>query len=276
MSLQDTFPRTSQVPVQSPLFWVTHKDRYLRQLLIQDIEATTGRDLLVYFTDVDNSDAQIDVGDDQFLIELLKGKKGESVDLLLETAGGYTDATEKVCSLLQQMAPDLRVIVPRKAKSNGTLIALAGSSIVMSTTSELGPIDPSVMGIPAEFVVKDPQAYPAQVVRTAETAARQTQTLASSLLTGGMMKGKTAVEVADTVQKLATRDCYASHGSVIDAIEAKSLGLKVDFYEPSDQLWEKIWLLRTMYAYDCPRNGYAKLFESARISSAVAIKISAP
>ena len=59
----ECFPRGLALPVQTPLFWVTHKDRYLRQLLIRDIESATKRDLLVYFTDVDNSSAQIDVGD---------------------------------------------------------------------------------------------------------------------------------------------------------------------------------------------------------------------
>lgn len=267
------FPRTVKMPVQSPLFWVTHKDRYLRQLLIQDIEGRTNRDLLVYFTDVDNAlDAQIDPGDDQFLMELIKGKQRPGVDLLLETGGGYTDATEKVCSLLRQMAPDLRVIVPRKAKSNGTVVALTGTSIVMSASSELGPIDPSVMGIPAEFIAKDPHAYNAALVRTAETAARQTKTLATSLLASGMMKGTAAEKIDEAVQKLASRDRYASHGSVIDAREAADLGLNIEALDPSDELWEMIWLLRTMYAYDCPRNGYAKLFESGRISSAVAVK----
>ena len=39
----------------------------------------------------------------------------------------------------------LRVIVPDFAKSAGTLIALGADWIVMSDTSELGPIDPQVI-----------------------------------------------------------------------------------------------------------------------------------
>ena len=31
------------------MFWVQQKDRYLRQLLIRDIEDQTGRRLIVYF-----------------------------------------------------------------------------------------------------------------------------------------------------------------------------------------------------------------------------------
>ena len=275
MSLDDTFPRAMALPKQSPLFWVTHKDRYLRQLLISDIESKTKRDLLVYFTDVDNTDAQIDPGDDQFLMELLKGKKYDGIDLLLETAGGMTDATEKICSLLRQMAPDLRVVVPRKAKSNGTVIALTGRSVLMAPSSELGPIDPAVLNIPAEYILKDQDAYNATLYRVAESASQQTKKLAKNLLSTGMLKGKSSEELDAVVQKLASRDCYASHGSVIDVREALDLGLNVEVFQPDDELWGQFWLLRTMCAYDCPRNGHAKLFESATISTSVVVKISA-
>jgi hypothetical protein len=270
-SAKDCFPRGQNLPTQTPLFWVSHKDRYLRQLLIGDIEALSKRELLVYFTDVDNTDAQIDAGDDQVLFELLKARQSGPVDLLIETIGGFTDATEKVCSLLRQAALDLRVIVPRKAKSNGTVIALAGSTIVMSTTSELGPIDPAWNGIPAEFILKQTNANPLQY-QAALHASTQTKNLATNLLKTGMLKGKADDDIKKLVEKLATKSSYASHGSAIDSKEARALGLEVTEVDAADPFWERIWLLRTMYAYDCPRNGYSKLFESSRVSSAVAVK----
>ena len=45
----EKFPRSTDLPSQSPLFWVEQKDRYLRQLLIRDIEDLTKRRLIVYF-----------------------------------------------------------------------------------------------------------------------------------------------------------------------------------------------------------------------------------
>jgi hypothetical protein len=71
------------------------------------------------------------------------------------------------------------------------------------------------------------------------------------------------------VDKLASRTHYHSHGSVIDSQEAIALGLMVNELSSSDALWQKIWLLRAMYAYDCGKNGYAKLFEGELVSSAV-------
>lgn len=40
----------------------------------------------------------------------------------------------------------------------------------------------------------------------------------------------------------------------------------------TDPLWQKIWLLRMMYQYDCGLNSLAKLFEGASISAAVPIQ----
>jgi hypothetical protein len=269
--MSDCFPRTTDTPNQSPLYWVSHKDRYLRQLLIKDIEEVTKRNLVVYFTDCDRTVAQIEQSDDVAFYELLNKIEGKAIDLLLETNGGLTDATEKICGLLRQATDDLRVIVPRRAKSNGTVIALCGSSILMGFQSELGPIDPSIGGVPAEFVINAPPgSFSPLDLQYADAARKQTRKLASTLLSTGMMKEYSIEVVEDTVTKLATKDHYHSHGSSIDADEATRLKLKVEKLPPEDELWKKIWLLRTMYQYDCGIYGYAKLFEGNYVSSAVA------
>ncbi|TRZ62963.1 hypothetical protein DZA28_24740 [Pseudomonas alloputida] len=267
--MPDCFPRSKTLPSQSPLFWVTHKDRYLRQQLISDIQEDTGRDLIVYFTECEQSGAQIDMGDDVLFAELLRGALGRPIDLLVETNGGYTDPTEKICSLLQQAAPDLRVIIPRRAKSNGTVIALTGSTIMMGVESELGPIDPSYNGVPVEFILNAPPgSFNPIEFQLALTTRGQTEKLARELLSRGMMS-HIPEAIDETISKMATRGHYHSHGSVIDMREAALLNLNVTQHAMDDALWQKIWLLRTMYQYDCLQSGYAKLFESQKLSSAV-------
>jgi membrane-bound ClpP family serine protease len=159
----EQFPRSTALPRQSPLFWVAEKDRYVRQLLIRDIQTDTQRTLLVYFAVVTDPRAQIMV--DSYFAEMLRDAKGGPVDLMIETAGGFTDPTEKIASLLRTLAPDLRVIVPCLAKSNGTMLALAGSNVVMGPCSELGPADPFVQIapdkiIPAHFLIGAPNVDP--------------------------------------------------------------------------------------------------------------------
>lgn len=266
------FPRTKDLPSQSPLFWVENKDRYIRQLLIGDIEDITDRNLLIYFSDCDRSQAQIDLTDDIYLSELLGNRTSDKIDLLLETNGGMTDATEKVCSVLKNSKVDLRVIVPRRAKSNGTVIAFCGSTIVMGNDSELGPIDPLITlngtSIPCDFVIKSGIQDPL-LQQFAQSAVKQTRKLAKDLLLQGMKKGTPDPDMDVLLDKLATRDKYHSHGSVIDYSEAQSLGLAITHLAPTDELWRRLWLLRSMYAHDCRRNGYSKLFEGRRISSPV-------
>lgn len=264
------FPRSKELPDQSPLFWVSQKDRYLRQLLISDIEEETGKGLLVYFTDC-ATHAQIDHNDEPHLAELLAQCQTDEFDLLLETNGGFTDSTENVVSTLLNWGKPFRVIVPSRAKSNGTLVALAASKIVMGANSELGPIDPFVQQIPATFIIAASAVSPVDPIlyQLADHAIKQTKKLATNLLTSGMMAGSNPAQIVDVVDKLASRDHFHSHGSVIDHREAQQLGLQIDYLQPESDLWRKIWLLRCMYAYDAKSRGVAKMFESSRVGQSL-------
>lgn len=264
------FPRTTDLPTQSPLFWAAHKDRYLRQLLIRDIEAITNRALIVYFSDDVSLQCQIDSGDDVQLAELLQACGSRPVDLMLETVGGMTDATEKLCSILRANKRDYRVVVPRRAKSNGTVIALSGSEIVMGVESELGPIDPSFNNIPVEFILNSPPGTVNPIeYQVAETFRKQTEKLARDMLKTGMLAGSQDEVIEDLIGKIATRDHYHSHGSVISAEEAIKIGLKVNYLSPDVDLWRKFTLLRAMYQYDCRQQSYLKIFEGAQTSLVV-------
>ena len=85
-------------------FWVEQKDGYLRQLLIRDIEEITGRRLVVYFANRFEQ-AEIDTRDALFMTELLGDIGSDPIDLLIETNGGQTDATEALISTIQNVVP---------------------------------------------------------------------------------------------------------------------------------------------------------------------------
>jgi hypothetical protein len=69
------------------------------------------------------------------------------------------------------------------------------------------------------------------------------------------------------VQRLSTRDAYYSHGSVIDHVEAKQIGLAIEYLEPDDELRERLRLPRCMYERDARREGVVKIFEGVRCST---------
>ena len=267
----ERFPRSTDLPSQSPLFWVEQKDRYLRQLLIRDIEELTGRRFVVYFANRFERGSEIDGRDALYLTELFGDIGSDPVDLLLETNGGQTDATEALVSTIQNLIGDFRVVVANAAKSNGTLIAFAARSIVMGASSELGPIEPAFNGIPCSILTQDEikaQNFPLHMY--GKYALQQSRALAKKLLTEGMMKDRSAEDVDTTVQKLSSRDTYYSHGSVINHTEATSLGLNIEYLPPDDPIWQRIWLLKCMYDHDCRQSRYLKVFEGRARSTAVA------
>ena len=266
----DKFPRGVALPSQSPLFWVSQKDRYLRQLLLRDVQELTKRRLIVYFANR-YENAQIDQRDIALMSELCKDTGGQPADLMLETNGGVTDATEGLVSLIQTVIPDLRVIVVSGAKSNGTLLGLAAKSIVMGATSELGPIEPHINQIPCT-VLSTPEIAAQNFVlhKAGVFALQQTKALAERLLTNGMMKGKPPTEIAETIKKLSSRDHFFSHGSVINHREAAQLGLSIEYIPPEEEVWQKLWLLYCMYDHDCRRDRYLKVFEGPTISTSIA------
>ncbi len=148
---------------------------------------------------------------------------------------------------------------------------MCGKTIVMGVESELGPIDPSINGVPVEFVLNAPQGTMTVIdLQIAETARKQTQKLAMDLLSTGMLAGTPDEDIMALVKKVATRDRYHSHGSVIDSKEAAALGLAVTHMTQDDPLWRKVCLLRAMYQVDCAHFKYSKIFEGTRVSLVVA------
>lgn len=270
MSKSNCFPRTFDLPSQSPLFWVQQKDRYLRQLLIEDIESISKRRLVVYYANRYLESSEINIGDVTHLTELLGDINGEPTDLLINTGGGQTDATEAVVSLLQATTNDLRVVVPHSAKSNGTMICLAAKEIVMGPPSELGPIDPYLGDTPTSILADDVvRQQNFALHKLALYAIDQTKRLATNLLSTGMMRDQTPDKISETVGKLASREEFFSHGSVIDHEEAQKLGLKVNYLKVGDAYWDRVWMLYCMYAHDAASQSLVKIYEGRARSMSI-------
>jgi hypothetical protein len=68
----------------------------------------------------------------------------ETIDLILDTLGGPLDSAFKSVLFLSRFTRRLRVFVPRRAKSAGTLIAIGASELYMSPFGELGPLDTQI------------------------------------------------------------------------------------------------------------------------------------
>jgi hypothetical protein len=90
------------------------------------------------------------------------------------------------------------------------------------------------------------------------------------------MKGQPPKKIEDAIQALSSRDKYRSHGSVIDFKEATALGLSVEYLPPENDLWQRLWLLYSMYDFDVRQNDYLKVFEGRASSTSIAAPPKAP
>lgn len=262
--LNRQFPRSKALPIQSSKFWAKEKDRYIRQLMISDIEEQSGREVIVYFSQLDEGISHSDADDISEIIEALSTKHA---DLILQTPGGMVDAVEKFVIVLKARLHSFRVIVPSWAKSGGTVIAMSSDEILLGVNSELGPIDPQMFvpdigPVPCDLISKD-EDQPNIIREIASNAVDRMRILARKILKEGMLSKADDEALDSVIQKLSSSNTYKSHGAVIDFSEAKDLGLKVQWLEPESDFWKRIWLLYCCYDYDSKRNEIGKMSEGA-------------
>ncbi|MDP2950992.1 MAG: hypothetical protein Q8N55_01265, partial [bacterium] len=79
--------------------------------------------------------------------------KTESIDLLLHSSGGDTMVPWRLVSMIREYCNKFSVLIPYKAHSSATMIALGADEIIMTDLSELSPIDPSTANV---FNPQDP------------------------------------------------------------------------------------------------------------------------
>lgn len=281
-------------PSQSPLFHSLQQSRYNRQELLRQIETETSTRLIAYVAAPGSSISSFDVP--PFVDLLHDVEVGADLDLLLQTPGGDVDQAERIVLMCRRRIGDgarFRVIVPDSAKSAGTLIALASDAIVMGYCSELGPIDPQVsittsggevMTRPAtsfldglEEIVKSVGSSPLSpayfplldkldpaLIDFCKKAIARSERFAVDFLTRYMLEGDgvKAESVAKFFNDAAT---HLSHGAVIDADRAASLGLKIEYLEPDSLLWQAYWLLYTQMRLSW-QGPTTRLYEGRRTS----------
>jgi sulfur relay (sulfurtransferase) DsrC/TusE family protein len=72
------------------------------------------------------------------------GLASPTIDFVLYTRGGLTLAGWGIVNLIREFCQHFNVLIPAKALSTGTLIALGADNVLMSRMGQLSPIDPTV------------------------------------------------------------------------------------------------------------------------------------
>ena len=117
-----------------------------RITILQQIEQIRQSKVILYVTgDRPRLNAQIHSEVYDYFVNILD-KIGvvDKISLILYTRGGDTLAAWSIVNLIRQYCDNFEVIVPNKAQSAGTLIAIGANTIMMTKQATLGPVDPSI------------------------------------------------------------------------------------------------------------------------------------
>lgn len=206
----------------------------------------------------------------------------ERIDLFLFSLGGDTIVPWRLVNLIREYACKFSVLVPYKAHSAATLVALGADEIIIGPMGELSPIDPSIstpFNPPNPNQPKEPKIeIGVEDVRGFINLARETvgitdqdnlvrmmeklsehihplaigavyrshaliRLLAGKLLALHMKEPADAQRIPKIVDDLAEKLYY--HNYLISRTEAEELGLRV--VRPSESLEKLLWELYLSY-----------------------------
>ena len=251
--------------------------------IIQQLEKEQNSRLITYITGDRQPFATRIAGDVVPLLSrhLEKIGKVKKISLFLYTSGGDMLAPIRIVKLTRNHCDTFEVLVPYKAHSAGTLVALGADRIVMGKLGELTPVDPTTghpfnpqnpanPQQPLEVSVEDLNSYflfakekagvqadqMADVYKmlveklhplsigNAYRAYRMAKLLTERLLSLHMDKTRKSQEIKKIINEI-TGD-ITIHAYPIDRDEAKELGLKID--TPKASVEQLIWQLYEEYA----------------------------
>lgn len=135
-----------------------------RKLVIAEIEALRNSRVLVYVTG-DRAPTPAQIGDDAvrpIYEQLRKMDHVGKLDVFIYSRGGAIDVPWRIATALRTAADEWNILIPFRANSAATLLALGADEIVLGRQGELGPIDP---GLTIQRMVQGPGGNPAGAVQ---------------------------------------------------------------------------------------------------------------
>lgn len=205
----------------------------------------------------------------------------DTLNLIIDSPGGDGPTAEKLIELCRAYCKTFRVLIPNRAKSAATIIALGADEIVMGHCSELGPIDaqvPIVVGnipryisaqsfidaqqeLQAEFATrigKDPKADVRDVLQQlasldlpfidhckklmAFSRDVTEKNLAAHMFKDVQPDEERVKRVGAVIMGLSQPANFQVHSRMIDGNAAKTrLGLNVKLLAKDHELWKAVW-----------------------------------
>lgn len=261
-------------------------DSLWRKKYLDELYEESKRDIIVYYSAFQTKTApgnylSINQDDRVSFQSVMEGMENhnENLDLILHTPGGDIQATKMIITALRSKYKHIRVIVPITAMSAGTMMCLAADEILLSHSSNLGPIDPQIAlstinaYVPANEIInvinqaKDDiskninmqywaweiNKYPAALVQMSQNAIQQSALLTNKWLTQYMFKKSKIADRTKKADKVQTwfsnYNYHLSHGNHISYYDLKKElpELKVKLLDNDKKLKDLIYSLFNAY-----------------------------
>lgn len=184
-----------------------------RIALYRELEEARGSKVLAYITgDRPGLETQIHPEVVDYFTDHLDtfGLPIPKISLLLYSRGGVTLAGWSIVNLLRIFCEEFEVIIPSKAHSTATLIAIGADQIVMTKQATLGPIDPSTNG---PYNPPVPGGQPNQTLPVSVEDVAGYFELAKGELNGGDLNSAFEL-LANKVHPLALGNVYRSRAQI--------------------------------------------------------------
>lgn len=279
-----------------------------RQELIKKIqEKKENTKVITYISKYGHPAAMINSDDTIPIDDMLRSVgKTKNLELIIHSSGGYSENAKKIVKMCREYCENFTVVVPDAAKSAATIISLGGDKIIMSNTSELGPIDP-------QFIIFGPQGQPQTVpawtivrsfneiiedavdengkikiayipllnniniakVKEAKESLNNAKNIAEEFLKEWMLKDNSN-KAEETSEVLAKGEKYTLHAHLIDWKEAKSLlnDTNIIYLPPDNDIWMLYWELYVRTAVFLSDNiALVKLFENENNSISIHLSV---
>lgn len=222
--------------------------------------------------------------------------RSKGLDLILHTPGGDIAATEAiVCYLRSMFGTDIRAIIPQLAMSCGTMIACSTKEIIMGKHSSLGPIDPQILGWPAQNIIKEfkravreldanpnspgtysvwkfvVEKYPSTILTTCEHGLEWADTMVKDWLISNMFASlPNPATAADTVvDSLGGNHQMKAHNRHISAAQCKGFGLNISDLESDQPFQEAVLSVHHAYMHSFSSSKATKIVENHMSQSTI-------
>lgn len=159
--------------------------------------------------------------------------KVQSLDLWLYTRGGDMNVPWPLVNAVRSYADKMNVLVPFRAHSAGTLIALGADKIVMSQSAELSPVDPTTAN---QFNPRDPNNPQSVLGISVEEVTAFIEMAKESI---GVEGSSNVVSILQTLAKdvspIALGNVHRTYTQIRE-VSRKLLGLHMNVSEAEDRV----------------------------------------